>query len=165
MPIKAPTACSRCGRAKPCACKPEPMFANTHAYKLEDEIHQLYMRASWRKFSKLLRNLNPTCLRIIGGKQCSNPSELVHHIVSPRHDRSQFLSTANCVPICKSCHNNDEGEMRGYVYAPTKGILGSVFPHLIDDQQPGAIGTRAWFAANSCANSQPMLPSTEQWKS
>lgn len=148
MSLKPPVACAQCMQAKPCKCgKPTtgiPTLGFSHQKK--DAIDKLYDCARWRKFSRVLRDMNPICQHVVKGVQCRYPSELVHHLVSPRVDISRLTDPANCTAICWKCHITTEGEQRAATYCSTKWIMGAVYPH---DPATAAIGTREWFVANA----------------
>ena len=152
MPTQPPTACRRCGKVAESgsickACKPaqQESIRARERWHNDDPISRLYHNPRWIKLSKLLRDLNPICLHIINGQQCRYPSKLVHHKVSPRTDKSLFYTVSNLVPICRGCHTDDPGEMRGYLYAPTKWLMGTVYEHTAPAL---VLGTPEWFEVN-----------------
>lgn len=70
---------------------------------------EMYETARWKHFRRWLINQNPICQRLIGGVQCTNPSYLVHHCLSPRIRPDLFVEARNCVCLCGSgCHPNTE---------------------------------------------------------
>jgi HNH endonuclease len=82
--------------------------------------------AAWNKFSLWLRRKNPQCQRIINGYQCFRPSDLVHHLISPRVDMTRKLDPTNCVALCRACHPDTEGTphwREGVDFVPTVADL------------------------------------------
>jgi hypothetical protein len=126
MPNNPPTCCARC-LTGPCVCKPEDLPKRPK--RILDDVDKRYNHARWRKFSQLIRDLNPICQHIINGVQHNRPSQLVHHLVSPKDDESKLTDPANVVAICWNCHITTQGEQQGAYYAPTKWIMGAVFKH------------------------------------
>jgi hypothetical protein len=90
---------------------------------------EMYETARWRHFRKWLINQNVICQRIIGGVQCTNPSYLVHHILSPRVRPDLFTDPTNTVCLCGSgCHPNTESTpdwIAGRDYVKTEFALPS----------------------------------------
>jgi hypothetical protein len=78
--------------------------------KKNDPVNRLYHNQDWERFKIAFRAAgNVICARITDGKRCQRPSELIHHLRSPRTHRHLFLTFANCRPCCKNCHPPTEG--------------------------------------------------------
>jgi 5-methylcytosine-specific restriction enzyme A len=75
----------------------------------DDEINQMYVREPWPSFRRTMIGFNPLCQRLVRGVQCDRAAKIVHHLVSPRQDRSRFVDPTNVVCLCEHCHPNDEG--------------------------------------------------------
>jgi|SRR5580700_5406334 hypothetical protein len=133
--FKTLQACLGCQKAckssycDKCKAERQPIVRDRANHRNDDPCNKMYQTARWRKLSNLLRDFNPVCLHVINGVQCRYPSKLVHHKISPRVDPSQFYSVPNLVPICFSCHPDDAGDTRGYIYKPTKWMFGAEYPH------------------------------------
>ncbi len=145
MPVSPKSACRKCGKAAESgticnACKPDykKRIAEKNKARNEDPANAIYHKMDWRVYSQLLRDRNPVCQRIeLSGIQCRYPSQLVHHLLSPRKHPSLFMSPANCVCICKFHHPDSEGENPSKVnrYVPTNWDT-EVFPHIDSFGQP-----------------------------
>ena len=146
MPTAPPIACSKCSRAKPCECEKLPGKGKPRQFYAKDNVDKLYDCSRWRKFSMLIRDMNPICQHVIKGVQCRYPSKLVHHLISPRVDLARLTDPKNVVALCWNCHITTEGELKGAIYCPTKFIMGAVYEHVPKSQ---VIGTPEWFAANT----------------
>ena len=77
-----------------------------------------YSSSKWRKFREMFLRLHPLC---IGYRhQCDGLATIVDHIV-PIADGGAKLDTANCQPLCASCHSRktqDDIRARGRVKSP-----------------------------------------------
>ena len=81
--------------------------------------------------SAMARKYNPLCQWVdpATGKQCTKPSEVVHHIVDWKDDANRFFDWANIVCTCEDHHQGGQrGETQGYLYVHTIGPLDSVYP-------------------------------------
>jgi hypothetical protein len=133
MPTTPPKACNVC-KLGICECAKQVAQQPPVALRWQPKTNatdRRYDTQAWRKFSRLLRDLNPVCLVIDEHGRCNRPSKVVHHLVSPHVDGSKFLSPANNVPICEFHHTPDEGEAADShrSFAPTKWIMGAEYPH------------------------------------
>jgi hypothetical protein len=102
------------------------------------EQEALYNTRHYRRFSALARDCNPICQVIENGVQCRYGSQIAHHLISPKEDKSLFLTPLNIVCVCRRHHPDTPGEMLGYLYVPTRWIGGQVFEHTGDKQIVGA---------------------------
>jgi hypothetical protein len=84
----------------------------TAAYDKErhsDPISKLY-NAVWDKTKLMLRGRgNVICQKLENGKQCTRPSEIYHHLVSPRENPALMYVPRNVVGLCQQHHPPDEG--------------------------------------------------------
>jgi hypothetical protein len=133
------TPCRICGKASESSyCKEHASHRRDAAryydqfVKANDEIAKLYHTAEWKKFRDGILMFNPVCLHLIGGSiQCRFAANVVHHLVSPRKDRSAFTDPERVVACCRSCHaGGQEGETQGYLWLPTRWYNGQSFPHI-----------------------------------
>lgn len=100
--------------------------------RVRHETDKLYYRAPWLTFRVTIIRQNPICQRIVKGEQCRNPSRVVHHLISPRVDKSKFLNPKNVAALCESCHpGGTEGTpdwVPGVDFVPTKSSLPKFTP-------------------------------------
>jgi hypothetical protein len=76
-----------------------------YARKKNDPVARLYNGPQWARFKLAFRAAgNVICARIEDGRRCSRPSDLIHHLVSPRVDASKMFSFDNCRPCCMQHH-------------------------------------------------------------
>jgi len=97
-----PTACGRCGKAKPCECVPEPRLT-LQDYNADRPGKHLYWRARWRHPVSGLRATrlrhNPIC------QECNRePATQVDHIVEHKGDERLFWNFENTRSVCHQCH-------------------------------------------------------------
>jgi hypothetical protein len=145
MPVKPKTACFKCGKAAESgtickACKPDHQqtLAEKNKARNQDPDNAKYHTMDWIRYSRLLRDCNIQCQRLEkDGKQCRYPSQLVHHLLSPRKHPSLFFNPSNCVCICRFHHPDSEGEnpSKLHKYVPTLW-KGESFPHMDSFGQP-----------------------------
>jgi hypothetical protein len=152
MGTRPPTACRFCGKVAETAsccvsCKPKAKESKRQSerWRNDDPANAIYKTTQWIKLSQTLRIYNPMCQVVTKGIPCRYPAALVHHKVSPKQDKSLFLSVPNLVCVCRMHHPPDEGEMRGYLYSPTKWMMGLSYEHTAPAH---VMGTREWFEAN-----------------
>ena len=108
--------------------------AKSNRESYSDSMRPLYKTARWLKFAAMVKNCNPQCQRTVNGEQCTQPSKVVHHLVSPKIRPELFLDWQYVVAICAEHHETSEGENLNapHTYAITRGILGaSVDPNTI----------------------------------
>lgn len=138
MPISPPVACRFCQRARPCECDKVPPPAEgekSELQKKQDSEHDRLVRTSrWKnQSSPTCRSLNPICQRLLWDgfewKQCTNPSQEVHHISA---DLSLFWKPWNWAALCREHHHKGQGDSdigEERYYSPTKWLMGSAFEH------------------------------------
>jgi hypothetical protein len=115
----------------PTAKSPHAWAANFPTAKRprsDNEIDKLYHTAMWRKFRECCLAFNPRCQRVVNGEQCTSPSSVAHHIVSPHRDKSVFIDWRNILCVCAEHHSGHEGEPVNALnkYVETKGMFGAV---------------------------------------
>jgi hypothetical protein len=109
--LLVPCAQAGCGNNVPKGTK----FCERHRGRsanplAENPVASLYNSPAWRKTSHLVRSHNSLCQRLINGKQCTEPSRLVHHRLSPYRRRDLFLSiydengVSQLIALCQSHH-------------------------------------------------------------
>jgi hypothetical protein len=104
-----------------------PQAKGIAASDKKDEIAKWYDRVAWRRFKANVLTYNPRCQCVVNGQQCTEPATVAHHIISPRVDRSLFLSWQNIVCICAEHHVTTEGERltNPATYALTHAMFGA----------------------------------------
>src|SRR2546423_12174942 len=107
----------------PTAKLPEVKTPVAKSERDRDSMRPLYKTARWVKFAALVKNCNPQCQRTVNGQQCTQPSKVVHHLVSPRVRPELFLDWQYVVAICAEHHETSEGEnlAEPHTYAITQG--------------------------------------------
>jgi 5-methylcytosine-specific restriction endonuclease McrA len=96
------TGCEELVTAPYCA---KHLHNNPRSNKRADEAYD----HNWSKLSAWLRRRNAQCQKLTRGIRCTNLSQLVHHLVSPRVNPALRLDPENCVCLCRACHPIDEG--------------------------------------------------------
>ncbi len=134
MPERMPRICRQPGcnertrdRSGFCAAHATSNYAVDARKRLDrerakDPIWKLYNCAAWDRFRKAFTACNPMCQKIKDGMQCRYPTEIVHHLISPRQDPSKMYTFSNCAGLCHQCHPPDEGTpdwIPGRDYVPT----------------------------------------------
>ena len=137
--LRPPTACRKCGKAaesgsicKACEPKHKEDVRAKEKYRNEDPDNARYHRPEWIKLSRILKDMNPICQRIeSNGLQCRYPSQISHHLISPKVNPTLFLNASNLVAICRFHHSDTPGEVASDCnrYVPTKWIMGQVYSH------------------------------------
>lgn len=121
----------RCGQpASKAACGFCPEHAKNNSFMehrafqyRHDAVAKMYGTVRWTRFRTVLLAQNPICSRIIKGVQCTRPSRIGHHLISPRVRPDLFVEATNVIALCEHCHPTDEGTplWRPLVdYAPTE---------------------------------------------
>jgi hypothetical protein len=101
-----------------------------------------YNTADWRKTSANVRRYNPICQLLDDtGKQCTNPSAVVHHLRDPKDAPELFLDWHNLVAICEEHHGHTRGETLGRRFCHTIGFNrvfehGCLYPNNHPDYKP-----------------------------
>jgi len=94
------------------------------------DLHATYR---WRNsVSPLARALNPVCQWVnpADGKQCTKPSEVVHHLIDPKDAPEKFFDWSNLVCTCADHHQGGQrGETQGYIYCHTVGVADAIYFH------------------------------------
>jgi hypothetical protein len=112
-----------------------------------------YQTRIWRTTSTLVRKFNPICQRVIDGKQCTRPSEVVHHIVDPSVNADWKLDWDVLVAVCAEHHAGGQmGAAADEVYVYTYGVYDSVYPH------PGHDGGHAVWHKDYGTAYEPVRP-------
>jgi len=99
-------------------------------YDDDPTVRAYYKRAEWTKLRALCKSLNGRCQYIgLDGEQCTQPSRIAHHLISPRVNPSRVYDWQNLVMVCESHHPDEAGEPLDTpaTYAITIGILGATF--------------------------------------
>jgi hypothetical protein len=107
-----------------------PTAKSTHRGH-DDKVRHLYKTAQWLKFREQVKSCNPRCQRIINGEQCTQPSKLVHHIISPKVAPSLCYDWRNVLGVCAEHHPDTAGEPLNLpapnVYSIIQGILNATY--------------------------------------
>jgi 5-methylcytosine-specific restriction endonuclease McrA len=105
--------------------------------RAKDSTRKMYWSARYRRFRDFLWVRNPTCQKINNGVRCTQPSNVLHHLVSPEDAPALFLTASNAVMLCPGCHPGGEAGTPHWKvnvhYAPTfagYGFLGDSNPNL-----------------------------------
>ena len=92
----------------------------TQPIKARTKSRQFEMSGVWRNCSHKMRRDNPICQSIgMDGRQCTQPSTMVHHLVSPDVCWEKRLDVSNLVALCDKCHPRTTGDPGGRRYVPT----------------------------------------------
>jgi hypothetical protein len=76
-----------------------------------DNVWKLYNCQAWERFKQSFAGAgNVVCQRIVNGERCRYPTEIHHHLISPRVRPSLMYSYSNCVGVCRQHHPVTEGE-------------------------------------------------------
>lgn len=94
--------------------------------KKDDPVWKLYNSSAWRRLREAFFGYgNVICQRIENGKRCTRPTEILHHIFSPRERPDLFFSPSNIRGVCRQHHDDSDGEKKenlprlAEIYAPT----------------------------------------------
>jgi hypothetical protein len=95
-------------------------------------IHDPHYLRRWRSMREIVKAKNPLCqfLEAVNNKQCTRPSEVVHHLIDWKDDRTLFFEWSNLVAVCAEHHQaGQRGETQGYNYVDTIGPLDAIYRH------------------------------------
>ena len=94
----------------------------------------LHDTARWKHpvngVSALVRKYNPLCQWVnpATGKQCTQPSQVVHHLIDPKINPDVFFSWNNLVAVCKDHHSGGQvGDTQNYSYCHTIGPRDTIY--------------------------------------
>ena len=131
MPHLAPHSCATggCRNAVPAG---QPHCDSCQARRPKETRYpqdKRYNTAVWRQTSQNVRRYNPICQLLDDtGKQCTNKSDVVHHLRDPKDAPELFLDWKNLVAICTEHHGHMQGETFGRRFVHTIGFQ-RVFEH------------------------------------
>jgi hypothetical protein len=146
VPIKPPSACGTCGRAKPCAC-PKKSFSQ----QPRERDMSFYNSKDWRSMTSLLRMRNPICQRIESdGHRCGRPSKVAHHLIDPRDNPDLKLDWRNLVAVCHYHENRGQrGDDGNSTYAPTRWV-NALGEEEFQEHPPGKKTSEAYISKGGC---------------
>ena len=72
--------------------------------RCKDIVDKLYGCARWYRLRRMVLEQNYQCQRFLGFEQCTKPSRVIHHLISPRERPELMYETTNLVALCDSCH-------------------------------------------------------------
>lgn len=103
MPFAPPRICS-CGKTVPhgglCACQKQRDAERKRTFDAKrPSARQRGYTAEWDVARKEYLTVNPRCAR------CSQPANVVDHVMPHRGNQKLFWSKANWQALCAPCHN------------------------------------------------------------